>query len=72
MQREGLACHPYDVCTAMLLEEVGGVVTDPWGNPLVVPLDNVTPVAWVGYANATLAAQIGPVLAELVEDLRAG
>ncbi len=72
VQSEGLACHPYDVCPAMLLEEVGGVVTDPWGNPLAVPLDNVTPVAWVGYANEALAARIGPVLAELVDGLRAG
>jgi fructose-1,6-bisphosphatase/inositol monophosphatase family enzyme len=72
VQSEGLACHPYDVCTAMLLEEVGGVVTDPWGNPLAVPLDNVFPVAWVGYANDALAARIGPVLAELVDGLRAG
>jgi fructose-1,6-bisphosphatase/inositol monophosphatase family enzyme len=69
---DGLACHPYDVCTSFLLEEVGGVVTDPWGNPLAVPLDNVTPVAWVGYGNEALAARIGPVLAELVDDLRAG
>ena len=69
---DGLACHPYDICTSMLLEEVGGVVTDPWGNPLAVPLDNVTPVAWVGYANEALAARIGPVLAALVDDLRAG
>jgi fructose-1,6-bisphosphatase/inositol monophosphatase family enzyme len=68
---DGLACHPYDVCTALLLEEVGGVVTDPWGDPLAVPLDNVSPVAWVGYANVALAARIGPVLAELVDDLRA-
>ena len=68
---DGLACHPYDVCTALLLEEVGGVVTDPWGDPLAVPLDNVSPVAWVGYANMALAARIGPVLAELVDDLRA-
>jgi fructose-1,6-bisphosphatase/inositol monophosphatase family enzyme len=68
---EGLVCHPYDVCTALLLEEVGGVVTDPWGDPLSVPLDNVSPVAWVGYANVALAARIGPVLAELVDDLRA-
>jgi fructose-1,6-bisphosphatase/inositol monophosphatase family enzyme len=65
----GLACHPYDVCTAMLLIEVGGVVTDPWGQPLDVPLDNSSPVAWVGYANAALASQIGPVLAELVDGL---
>lgn len=69
---DGLACHPYDVCTALVLEEAGGVVTDPWGAPLDVPLDNVTPVAWVGYANEALAARIGPVLAELVDGLRAG
>ncbi len=69
---DGLACHPYDVCTALLLEEVGGVVTDPWGGPLAVPLDNVSPVAWVGYANRALAERIGPVLAELVDGLGAG
>jgi fructose-1,6-bisphosphatase/inositol monophosphatase family enzyme len=65
----GLACHPYDVCTAMLLVEVGGVVTDPWGQPLDAPLDNLSPVAWVGYANEALASHIGPVLAELVDGL---
>ncbi len=65
----GLACHPYDICTAMLLVEVGGVVTDPWGQPLDVPLDNSSPVAWVGYANETLASRIGPVLAELLDGL---
>jgi fructose-1,6-bisphosphatase/inositol monophosphatase family enzyme len=63
------ACHPYDVCTAMLLEEAGGVVTDPHGEPLDAPLDTTSPVAWAGYANAALAARIGPVLAELVDDL---
>ena len=44
----------------------------PVGAPLSVPLDNVSPVAWVGYANETLAARIGPVLAELVDGLGAG
>ena len=66
----GLACHPYDVCTAMLLVEAGGVVTDPWGQPLDAPLDNSSPVAWVGYANAALASLIGPVLAELLDGWR--
>ncbi len=66
---DGLACHPYDVCTALLLTEVGGVVTDPWGQPLTAPLDNYSPVAWVGYANEALAAWIGPVLADLVDEL---
>jgi hypothetical protein len=66
------ACHPYDVCTAMLLEEAGGVVTDPRGGPLDVPLDTTTPVAWAGYANPTLAARLGPILAELVDNLSRG
>jgi fructose-1,6-bisphosphatase/inositol monophosphatase family enzyme len=66
---DALACHPYDLCTVMLLEEAGGVVTDPWGDPLDAPLDTTTSVAWVGYANPDLAARIGPVLAELVDDL---
>jgi fructose-1,6-bisphosphatase/inositol monophosphatase family enzyme len=65
------ACHPYDVCTAMLLEEAGGVVTDPFGAPLDVPLDTTTSVAWAGYANPVLAARIVPILAELAEGLRA-
>jgi fructose-1,6-bisphosphatase/inositol monophosphatase family enzyme len=63
-----MACHPYDLCTTMLLEEAGGVVTDPWGGPLDCPLDTTTPVAWVGYANPTLAEQMGPVLARVLED----
>lgn len=63
-----IACHPYDLCTAMLLEEGGGVVTDPWGAPLDVPLDTTTPVAWVGFANPALAAKVGPVLADVLSD----
>lgn len=62
------ACHPYDVCTAMLLTEAGGVVTDPWGDPLDAPLDTTSPVAWVGYANRVLADWIAPVLAETLRD----
>ena len=62
-----LACHPYDLCTVMLLERAGGMVTDPWGGPLDAPLDTTTPVAWVGYANPTLAAIIGPVLADILD-----
>jgi fructose-1,6-bisphosphatase/inositol monophosphatase family enzyme len=65
---EAHACHPYDICTAVVLEEAGGVVTDPWGDPLDAPLDTTSPIAWVGYANPDLAARIGPVLAELLEE----
>lgn len=58
----GLACHPYDVCTALIAAEAGVIVTDPGGGPLDAPLDLETPVAWVGYANATLRARIEPAL----------
>jgi fructose-1,6-bisphosphatase/inositol monophosphatase family enzyme len=66
---DALACHPYDVCTSILLVEAGGVVTDPWGMPLDAPLDTMTRVSWVGYANAALAEWIGPVLADVVDGL---
>jgi len=69
VDHHGLACHPYDVCTSMLLTEMGGVVADPWGQSLDVPLDTTSPVAWVGYANEAIAARISPVLAELVDEL---
>ena len=48
------------------------IVTDPWGRPLATPLDTHTPVAWVGYANATLRDDIAPRMGRLLrERLRA-
>ena len=46
-----LVCHPYDICTALLLQEAGGVVETPEGTALRAPLDTTSPVAWMGYAN---------------------
>ncbi len=63
-----LVCHPYDICTAMLLQEAGGVVEAPGGEPLRAPLDTTSPVAWVGYANPALADQVRPVLKRLMEE----
>jgi len=63
-----LVCHPYDICTSLLLEEAGGIVEDPWGRPLDVPLDTTSPVAWMGYANAALAAAVRPVIARLIRE----
>lgn len=62
-----LACHPYDICTELILREAGGLVEAPEGGPLRAPLDTTTPVAWVGYANATLARQVRPVLRRLMK-----
>ena len=60
-------CHPYDICTSFLLTEAGGVVETPAGTPLDAPLDTTTPVAWMGYANETLARLVRPVLRQLCE-----
>jgi fructose-1,6-bisphosphatase/inositol monophosphatase family enzyme len=61
-----LTCHPYDICTAFLLTEAGGVVETPDGQPLSALLDTTTAVAWVGYANKTLAIKTRPVLRRLI------
>jgi fructose-1,6-bisphosphatase/inositol monophosphatase family enzyme len=61
-QPSGLCCHPYDICTMLIAEEAGVVLTDPWGRPLDAPLDVAADVAWVGYANALLQRQVEPAL----------
>ncbi|OJW13054.1 MAG: inositol monophosphatase [Planctomycetales bacterium 71-10] len=63
-----LVCHPYDICTAMLLQEAGGVVEAPDGRPLDAPLDTTSPVSWMGYANPGLADLVRPVLSRLMEE----
>ena len=61
-----LCCHPYDICTALILTEAGGLVETPAGRPLRARLDTTTPVAWMGYANASLARTVRPVLRRLL------
>lgn len=65
-RRTALACHPYDICTALVAQEAGCVITAPDGGPLRAPLDTTTGVAWVGYANPALARRIGPELRTLL------
>jgi fructose-1,6-bisphosphatase/inositol monophosphatase family enzyme len=57
-----LCCHPYDLCTELIARELGVAVTDERGRPLAAPLDVTTDVAWVGYANEAVRAQIEPHL----------
>ena len=58
----GLACHPYDLATSLIAEEAGVLLADGRGNPLDALLDTRTDVAWVGYANAAIRAQVEPGL----------
>jgi fructose-1,6-bisphosphatase/inositol monophosphatase family enzyme len=57
-----LCCHPYDICTALIAREAGCVIEAPAGGALRYPLDTTTPVAWMGYANVSLARVVRPVL----------
>lgn len=58
----GICCHPYDVCTALIAQELGVIVTDERGNPLNAPLNVGADVGWVGYANEAIRHQIEPLL----------
>ena len=57
-----ICCHPYDLCTELIARELGVIVTDENGEPLSSPLSNETDVAWAGYANRSIQAQIEPHL----------
>lgn len=63
-----LACHPYDICTGMLITEAGGVFEAPGGGVVDGPLDTTSPVAWMGYANPVLADLVRPVLKRLLDE----
>jgi hypothetical protein len=63
-----LACHPYDVAAALILEEAGCLIEKPDGQPLDCPLDTTTPVSWVAYANPELAAAIRPALQAVMRE----
>lgn len=58
----GICCHPYDVCTALIAQELGVIITDERGNPLNAPLNVDADVGWVGYANEAIRHQIEPLL----------
>jgi fructose-1,6-bisphosphatase/inositol monophosphatase family enzyme len=58
----GLCCHPSDLAAELVAREAGVIVTDPAGGPLTAPLEIEAKVAWVGYANPAIRAQIEPLL----------
>ena len=61
-QALGICCHPYDLCTELIAREAGVLVTDEYGNNLTALLDLESEMAWCGYANEKIRAQIEPLL----------
>ncbi|MEO5813694.1 MAG: inositol monophosphatase, partial [Gemmatimonadaceae bacterium] len=57
-----LCCHPYDLCTVLIAEELGIAVTDASGHLIDSPIDLETDVAWVAYANTRLRERLEPAL----------
>ncbi len=58
----GLCCHPYDLASSLIAEEMGVVLAAPGGGALDAPFDLDADVAWVGYANTALRAIVEPAL----------
>ncbi len=63
-----LSCHPYDLCTALIAEELGVAVAKPDGSPLDAPLDVTTDVSWVGYANQMIRAAVEAPLQDILRN----
>ncbi|MGB8465779.1 MAG: hypothetical protein WCE49_12590 [Terrimicrobiaceae bacterium] len=61
-----LVCHPYDVVAALLLAESGVVYEHPLGGFPDAPLDTTSGIAWIAYANSTLANLARPVLQRIL------
>ncbi len=64
----GLCCHPYDMCTELIARQLGVVITAPDGVALKNPLNVTDPVAWVGYANDAIRAEVEPWLKVALRD----
>lgn len=64
-----LVCHPYDVTGALLLLEMGVVYEHPLDGFPDAPLDTTSAIAWVAYANTTLASIARPVLQRILRQM---
>lgn len=58
----GLCVHPYDICTVLIAQEAGVVITDGRGAAFDARLDVTGACDWAGYANAALRSHVEPAL----------
>lgn len=63
-----LVCHPYDACAWLLLKKAGVIFEHPLGGFPDAPLDTESGVAWIAYANETLADKARPVLQKILRE----
>lgn len=68
MDSPSLVCHPYDACAWLVLKNAGGVYEHPLGGFPDAPLDTDSEIAWIAYANESLASLARPVLRKVLKD----
>lgn len=66
----GLTCHPYDICTVLIADESGIIITDIHGAMLEVPLNLTHSVDWIAYANKKIQEQVEPVLQDILRKIK--
>ena len=57
-----ITSHPYDLCTVLIAQEAGVIVTGCRGEPFDAPMDTTTPIGFAAYGNEALRARIEPTL----------
>jgi len=67
-EASGLTAHSYDLCTKLILEQLGVVITDLHGRKLNAPLDTKTNVGWLGYVNPKIRKQVEPVVLDVLKN----
>ena len=69
-QARALCSHPYDLCTALIPEELGCIITDLDPAPFDAPMTNLGDIGWIGYANDELRQALQPIVREVLAGLR--
>jgi hypothetical protein len=69
MEYSSLVCHPYDACAWLVLKKAGAVYEHPLGGFPDAPLDTETGIAWIAFANETLADLARPVIQKVLAQL---
>jgi fructose-1,6-bisphosphatase/inositol monophosphatase family enzyme len=66
-KRAGHVCHPYDLAAYLVGTEAGVILTGADGQPLDGPMDTVTGMDWIGYANTRIRDEVAPLLTRLTK-----
>lgn len=62
----GHVCHPYDACTFLIGTEAGCIITDAWGQKFDAPMDLLSDVGFMIFANEGIYHQVHNRLQELL------